>query len=320
MRVIEAINKAIHDSLEESPKVIMLGEDVCDPYGGAFKASRGLSTKFPGRVINTPISEAGFVGLAAGLAIGGFRPVVEIMFGDFILVAADQIINHISKYRWMYNDQVSVPMVIRAPMGGRRGYGPTHSQSLERYFLGTPGLNVIALSHVNDPYSVLKRAILECKDPTLVIENKTIYPKKLLEPGEWKIKKLLNSTVITLGNFYESNLTIITYGGMTKLAMEASEVVFKENNIITEIVDLTSLQPLRVEEVSDYTERSGKALILEEGVEFYGVGAEISCRLNCKSYRVGALDLPIGNSTDLEDIILPNTNRIVKTIRRICGI
>ena len=123
---------------------IILGEDVLDPYGGAFKVTRGLSTAFPERVQTTPISEAGIVGVAAGMALRGLRPVVEIMFGDFITLAADQLVNHAAKFRWMYNDQVRVPLVIRTPMGGRRGYGPTHSQTLEKLFLGVPGLKVLA--------------------------------------------------------------------------------------------------------------------------------------------------------------------------------
>ncbi len=118
---------------------MVVGEDLLDPYGGAFKVTKGLSTKFPDRVLTTPLSEAGFTALAAGMAIRGLRPVVEIMFGDFLMLAADQFINHIGKYRWMYNDKVRVPLVIRTPMGGRRGYGPTHSQTLEKHFIGAPG-------------------------------------------------------------------------------------------------------------------------------------------------------------------------------------
>ena len=127
-------------------RVILMGEDILDPYGGAFKVTRGLSSAFPDRVLAAPISEAGMVGAAAGMALRGLRPGVEIMFGDFLTLAADQLINHIAKFRWMYNDQVRVPLVVRTPMGGRRGYGPTHSQTLEKLFLGIPGLTVLAPS------------------------------------------------------------------------------------------------------------------------------------------------------------------------------
>ena len=126
--------------LKEHDEVILYGEDLLDPYGGAFKVTKGLSTKFPDRVLPTPISEAAMIGMAGGMAIGGLRPIVEIMFGDFLTLCADQIINHASKFRYMYNDQVCVPIVIRAPMGGGRGYGPTHSQSIESLFKGVPFL------------------------------------------------------------------------------------------------------------------------------------------------------------------------------------
>ena len=142
--VLKSLNSALHQAFADNEKVYLLGEDILDPYGGAFKVTRGLSTNFPDRVLTTPISEAGIVGVAAGMALRGLRPVVEIMFGDFITLIADQLINHIAKFRWMYNDQVSLPMVVRTPMGGRRGYGPTHSQTLEKLFLGVPGLRVIA--------------------------------------------------------------------------------------------------------------------------------------------------------------------------------
>ncbi|MEW6094710.1 MAG: alpha-ketoacid dehydrogenase subunit beta, partial [Chloroflexota bacterium] len=141
--VLDSLNSALHHATDTDPRVYILGEDILDPYGGAFKVTRGLSTKFPDRVLTTPISEAGIVGVSSGMALRGLRPVAEIMFGDFVTLAADQLVNHASKFRWMYNDNVRVPMVVRAPMGGRRGYGPTHSQSLEKLFLGVPGLKVV---------------------------------------------------------------------------------------------------------------------------------------------------------------------------------
>ena len=134
--VLESLNSALHRAFSDNLNVYLLGEDILDPYGGAFKVSRGLSTSFPERVLTTPISEAGFVGVAAGMALRGLRPVVEIMFGDFVTLIADQMINHIAKFRWMYNNQVRLPIVIRTPMGGRRGYGPTHSQTLGKTISG----------------------------------------------------------------------------------------------------------------------------------------------------------------------------------------
>jgi len=147
--------------------------------GGSFKVTRGLSTRYPLQVLTSPISEGALAGVAAGMALRGLRPVVEVMFGDFLTLMADQIINHISKVSWMYGETLPLPLVIRTPMGGRRGYGPTHSQTLEKHFLGTPGINVVApvclLDGSADPQELLKHIILDSATPTLFIENKLQY-------------------------------------------------------------------------------------------------------------------------------------------------
>ncbi len=141
---LESLRTSLHAILEQDPRAVVLGEDILDPYGGAFKVTQGLSTRFPDRVFTTPISEAAIVGVSVGLALRGRHPIAEIMFGDFVTLAADQLINHAAKYAAMYNGRVRVPLVVRTPMGGGRGYGPTHSQSLERLFLGIPHLTVLA--------------------------------------------------------------------------------------------------------------------------------------------------------------------------------
>src|SRR5262249_15385149 len=166
--------------MASDPRVMMIGEDILDPYGGAFKVTRGLSSAHADRVFTTPISEAAIVGVASGMALRGLRPIAEIMFGDFLFLAADQIVNHTAKFRWMYNDQVRVPLVIRAPMGGRRGYGPTHSQSIEKHFMGVPGLWMVAPSILSDPGALLKQAALDCDDPVIFIESKTCYGRNLV--------------------------------------------------------------------------------------------------------------------------------------------
>ena len=145
-RSMERLRRSILDLFERRDDVYLLGEDVLDPYGGAFKITQGLSSRWPKRVITTPVSEAGLFGVAAGMAMRGYRPILEIMFGDFIALGFDQIVNGIGKFREMFDDQVRVPMVVRTPMGGRRGYGPTHSQSLEKLLLGVPGITVVAPS------------------------------------------------------------------------------------------------------------------------------------------------------------------------------
>jgi len=169
MRYVESINHALHGLLAEQENVYLIGEDLLDPYGGAFKAAKGLSTSYPDRVLTTPISEAGLTGVAIGMAMRGYRPIVEIMFGDFLMLCTDQIVNHATKFSYMYNEQVQVPLTIRTPMGGYRGYGPTHSQTLEAMFLGVPRLTILAPSHYHDPGDVLARGIM--------LPN--------VEPGDW---------------------------------------------------------------------------------------------------------------------------------------
>ena len=176
--VLGSLNEAMHRAMERDPRVHLIGEDLLDPYGGAFKFSKGLSSRFEGRVWTTPISEAAIVGVSVGMALRGLRPVAEMMFGDFLTLAADQIVNHAAKFRWMFNDQVRVPMVIRAPMGARRGYGPTHSQTLDKHFLGVPGLWVVSPSIFGDPGVLLEQAIAH-EDPVLFIESKTCYGRTI---------------------------------------------------------------------------------------------------------------------------------------------
>ena len=179
MLYLESLNESFHNILRKNDDVIFIGEDILDPYGGAFKVSKGLSTKFPRQVISTPISEAGIVGSAVGMAMRGLKPIVEIMFGDFITLASDQIINHAVKYKWMYNNQVNVPLIIRTPVGGRRGYGPTHSQSLENLFMSVPGLEIIAPSLCHNPGEMIGKLVENIQNPTIFIESKVDYSKKL---------------------------------------------------------------------------------------------------------------------------------------------
>ncbi len=181
--VLDRLNYALQHAMDTDERVYLLGEDILDPYGGAFKVTRGLSTKFPERVLTTPISEAAIVGVATGMALRGLRPVAEIMFGDFVTLIADQLVNHASKFRWMYNDQVRVPIVVRTPMGGRRGYGPTHSQSLEKMFLGVPGLKVVAPNALGDPAELLAAAIAD-DDPVLFVEHKCYIPVQFWSRGK----------------------------------------------------------------------------------------------------------------------------------------
>jgi 2-oxoisovalerate dehydrogenase E1 component len=311
--VLQSLNSALHQALETDENVILLGEDILDPYGGAFKVTSGLSDAFPERVLTTPISEAGIVGAAAGMALRGLRPVVEIMFGDFVTLIADQVINHIAKFRWMYNDQVHVPLVIRTPMGGRRGYGPTHSQTIEKLFLGVPGLRVLApcalqvskfaseqvgkaanlqmaRGQVLDAGQLLLDAIAD-EDPVLFIENKLLYSSKLISPESLPEFDLTLSPLtpnspspyaptylLSIAGAPAPQLTIVSYGHMAELARQAVLKLAYEDEIFCELVVVTQLAPFVLDAVISSLELTGQLLVAEEGTLTLGWGAEVLAR------------------------------------------
>lgn len=322
--ILEHLNQALHHAMQNDTRVYILGEDILDPYGGAFKVTRGLSSKFPERVLTTPISEAAITGISNGMALRGLRPVAEVMFGDFITLAADQLVNHASKFRWMYNEQVRVPIVLRAPMGGRRGYGPTHSQSLEKLFLGVPGLRVVAPSSLGDPAALLEHAILRDDDPVLFIEHKLLYTRPLLEPGspelmDWKIVSTEGAyPAFTLRPAADepSQVTLATYGYNFELARAAAHELLYEHEIFSEIVVLSQLSPFELSPLFDSLQRTRRLLTIEEGTLSLGWGAEVAARAaenlpGISVRRAAALDLPIGNSKSLEDEILPSQVQLV---------
>ena len=188
-RCVHELNSALHELFERRDDVYLIGEDLLDPYGGAFKVSQGLSTRWPSRVITTPISEASLVGVTAGMAIRGLRPILEIMFGDFIALGYDQIVNGVSKFREMYDDQVEVPLVVRLPMGGGRGYGPTHSQSLEKTLIGVPNVAVVAMSEFHNVGGLLTAAV-EDAEPVFFVENKLMYGRALRRAADGYVGEL----------------------------------------------------------------------------------------------------------------------------------
>ena len=189
VRCGQALNAALHEIFERDERVYLLGEDLLDPYGGAFKISQGLSTRWPDRVLTTPVSEPSMFGVAAGLALRGYRPILEIMFGDFIALGLDQVVNGIAKFRAMFDDRVTVPLVVRTPMGGRRGYVPTHSQSLEKLLVGVPGITVVAPSECHDLGGMLAEAV-DDDEPVFFIENKLMYGRPNRRPEGGRVGDL----------------------------------------------------------------------------------------------------------------------------------
>lgn len=325
--VLDRLNYGLHHSMESDERVYLLGEDILDPYGGAFKVTRGLSTKFPNRVLTTPISEAAVVGIATGMAMRGLIPVAEIMFGDFVTLIADQLINHASKFRWMYNNLVRVPIVVRTPMGGRRGYGPTHSQSLEKMFLGIPGMKVVAPNTLGDPADLLAAAIAD-DDPVMFVEHKLLYTRQLQEMGkgdllEFRLEQTSGAyPTYSMRLSADSQLTIACYGYNFELVCAAALELLMQNEIFSEIILFSQLSPFSLEPLFQSLERTGKLVTVEEGTLSLGWGAELAARAvermnGLRIRRVAALDLPVANSKSLEDKILPSVQEIVKTARSV---
>jgi pyruvate/2-oxoglutarate/acetoin dehydrogenase E1 component len=334
--VVQVLNQGLHAAFAADERVLLIGEDVLDPYGGAFKVSKGLSSKYPERVITTPVSEAGIVGVAGGMALRGLRPVVEIMFGDFTTLIADQMINGLSKFQGMYNGQAQVPVVVRTPMGGRRGYGPTHSQTLEKLYLGVPGLRTLAVNTLSDPGELVKAAILEDDGPVLFVENKLLYAKELMDAEalkEFEVEERAEkesyapSQLLRIKGAPAPALTIAAYGYMAELGREAMLRLAFEHEIFCELYVPSQLTPLPQggkldKALTDSLAHSGRLLTIEEGSYTLGWGAEIAARaaqqfgVQLKGVqRVAAAEEPIPASVVLEEAALPGVEDIIAAAR-----
>lgn len=329
--VAQALNASLGRVLEADPLAILIGEDVVDPYGGTFKVTKGLSTRYPDRVRSTPISEGLITGMAAGMAMGGLHPIVEIMFGDFLTLCADQLVNHLAKYRWMFNDRVRLPLIIRTPMGGRRGYGPTHSQSLEKMFCGVPGLRLIAVNRFTHPGTLLERAAA-LQAPVLFIEHKALYPQAVADPatrqaagGSLRVSASPFPTCqVSWTEFESADVTVVAYGGMADVVVEAGRRLMLEEEIAVEAILPTHIKPFDVAPMVDSVERSGRLAVFEEGTSGWGWGREVIYQVlqrvpeaACCAVARGARAFPIGNSKALEDLILPQAADVAQTVRQL---
>lgn len=336
--VLASLNTGLQRALAANPTVYLLGEDILDPYGGAFKVTRGLSSAYPGRVLATPISEAGIVGVATGMALRGLRPVVELMFGDFITLAADQIINHAAKFGMMYGDSdhdlVQVPLVIRTPMGGRRGYGPTHSQTLEKHFLGVPGLSVLAPCNLGEAGLLLEEAVLYQNNPTLFIENKLLYLLPVLDQvnsSEFTIQPHYGESgqtphslgyTLSIRGAPTAHLTLAAYGYMAELARQAALLLAYQAELFIDIVVFTQLSPFNLQPLLASVSQTGRLLTVEEGGLTLGWGAEVVAQTAAllghqllSARRLAAIDIPIPASGPLEAAALPGLQDIVETVK-----
>lgn len=321
-----ALNDALAKLLEHDESVVLLGEDLHDPYGGAFKVTVGLSDKYKHRVVSTPISEAGITGAGIGLAMAGKKPIVEIMFADFLTLCMDQIYNHAVKFPGMFVDS-AVPIVIRAPCGGRRGYGPTHSQSLENIFISVPGLTVIFGSHRHKIGQLLINATVCWPNPTLFLEHKLLYAEKQDSAGYEEIKAEAGDLGAELfptlrAGSQDPDITLLSYGGMLPVAEKAARLLEENEELTVEIIAPAMLAPLPRFALLKALLHRPRILVVEEAHHQFGFSAEVLAMLMENGYRgkvarLGTAPVPIASARSLESAQLPDENAIVAAVLNI---
>jgi pyruvate/2-oxoglutarate/acetoin dehydrogenase E1 component len=320
---LEAIREGIWEEMERDERVFLMGEDI-GVYGGAFKVTEGMQEAFGQlRVIDTPISEIGFTGAAAGAAHMGMRPIVEMQFIDFISCAYDMITNYIATSR--YRGSGPQPIVIRGPSGGGVRGGPFHSQNPEAAFFHTPGLKIVYPATAYDAKGLIKAAIRD-DDPVLFFEHKWLYRRPQIRevlPQEDYQVPLGKARIHREG----TNLTIVTYAAMVHKSLEAAEQLEREDGLSVEVLDLRTLLPLDEEAIVQSVKKTNRLLLVHEDTRTGGIAGEIAMRINEKAFewldapilRVTALDAPIPYSPPLEDFFLPQVEDVVKAARYLAG-
>jgi len=318
---LEAIREALFEEMDRDVNVFCLGEDI-GRYGGAFKVTEGLLDRFgESRVIDTPISETGIVGAAAGAAHMGMRPVVEMQFIDFIASAYDMLTNYVATAR--YRAFLPCPMVVRGPSGGYVRGGPFHSQNPEAGFIHTPGLKVVYPSTAEDAKGLMKAAIRD-EDCVLFFEHKYLYRRiKAQMPAGDHVVPIGKARVAREGR----DLSIITYAATVWKALEAAETLAKEDGLSVEVIDLRSLAPLDDEAIQTTVRKTNRVLVVHEDTRTGGIAGEITARINETSFawldapvlRVTAHDVPLPYAPQLEDFVLPQTTDIVRAARTVAA-
>ena len=314
----DALNLALKEEMRRDPSVVVWGEDVA-LYEGSFKVTRGLLAEFgEERVLDTPISENTIVGVAVGAAMGGLRPVAELMTVNFALLAMDQIINHMTKIRYMFGGQVNLPMVIRAPGGGGSQLAAQHSQSLETFFMHAPGMHVAYPATPADVKGLLKSAIRD-NNPVMFLEHELLYNSKGEVPDDPEFLVPFGKCDVKREG---KDITIVAYARMTVLALQAAEELAKES-IACEVVDLRTLAPLDADTFVASVKKTGRAVVVEECWKTCGLGAEIATRiydgcfdsLRAPVRRVSGLDVPMPYSRKLEKLCIPQVADIVAAVK-----
>jgi len=318
----EALRQAITEKIKEDKNVFMIGEDI-GVYGGAFGLSIGMLDEFgPERILDTPMSEASFTGVGVGAAIMGMRPIVEIMFSDFITFGADQIINQAAKFRFMTGGQLKIPLVIRTPQGSGTGAAAQHSQNIEAWLLNIPGLKIVAPSNPYDAKGLLKSSV-EDDNPVIFIEHKLLYSTKGEVPKEDYRIPIGKSKIVRSGN----DVTIVATSIMVKRSLEAAEMLEKEG-IEAEIIDPRTLKPLDINPIVESVKKTHRLLVVYEGCITGGIGGEIISRigeseaflyLDAPLFRLGGADIPIPYNLNLERKATPQIEDIVSKAKEMVG-
>lgn len=315
----KAINEAMSEEMRRDPDVFLFGEDV-GAYGGSFGVSEGMIAEFGSeRVMDTPISEAGIAGTAVGAAAMGMRPILEIMFSDFVTITMDQIVNQAAKLHFMSGGQIKVPMVLRTASGSGTGAAAQHSQSLESWFCHIPGLKVIAPSTPYDAKGLLKAAIRD-DNPVIFFEHKLLYKRIGEVPEEDYMIPIGKADIKKSGK----DISIITYSRMTEVSLDAARELAREG-IDAEVIDLRSLKPLDTQAIIESVKKTGRALIVHEACKTGGLGGEIAALIaeNAFSYlkapvkRLCGLDIPVPYSEELERISVPTAEAVISAAKEL---
>ncbi len=318
LTIRDALHDAIHEEMERDESVFVIGEDVV-AHGGPYTVTEGIAERFPDRIFETPIAEAGIVGVGVGAAMAGMRPVVEIMYLDFITCAMDEVVNQAAKMRYMTGGQASVPLVIRLPCGLGRYIAAQHSQIMESWFMHVPGLQVVVPSTPKDAKGLLKTAV-RSPDPVLFFEYKRIYTAEGEVPDEEYLIPFGEAETKREGE----DVTVVAVGPMVGKALEAG-VILEDDGYDIEVVDPRTLSPLDTETIRASVGKTGRAVICEEDSSFAGTGAEIAAMIaeNCFKdlqapvVRVGMPHVPMPFAPPLADSVVPQVDSVVDAVRRV---
>jgi pyruvate dehydrogenase E1 component subunit beta len=315
----QALNQTLGEELARDPNVLLMGEEI-GKFEGSYKITAGLQAKFgPKRVVDMPIAEMGFVGLAAGAAMLGLRPVVEIMTINFILMAVDQVVNHASKIHYMFGGQAKVPLVIRTPSGGVGQLGATHSQSFENWFAYCPGIKVVAPSTPYDAKGLLRASIRD-DDPVVFIESLPLYDTKGEVPEQDDYTVRIGVADVKRQG---TDVTVVSYSRMTYVAMQVAKKLEEEQGISVEVVDLRSLRPLDRKTIVESVKKTNRVVVIEEDWRSYGIGAEVAATIQEEAFdyldapvrRVAGLEVPLPYAEHLSRASKPDAQDLIDAIR-----